>query len=71
MSETSFKEAYGVLQKHSEALRQQREPNIDELLTIVEESVAAYKTCKERIAAVDAALAKALGEVESTDGSGA
>lgn len=70
MSETSFKEAYGVLRKHSEALRQQREPNIDELLTIVEGSVAAYKTCKARIAAVDAALAKALGEVEEGGGGG-
>lgn len=68
MSEMTFKEAYGVLQKHSEALRQQREPNIDELLTIVEESVAAYKRCKDRIAAVDAALARALGDVAAEAG---
>jgi exodeoxyribonuclease VII small subunit len=69
LSETTFKEAYGVLQKHSEALRQAREPNIDELLTVVEESVEAYKICKDRIAAVEAALERALGDV-GAEGSG-
>ena len=58
---TTFKEAYGVLQKHAETLRNQREPNIDDLLSIVTESVAAYKTCKERIDAVEKALDAALG----------
>ena len=43
MSRKSFKDAYGVLQRHSEALRNQREPNIDDLLAIVTESVEAYK----------------------------
>jgi len=57
---TTFKEAYGVLQKHAETLRNQREPNIDDLLSIVTESVAAYKTCKERIDAVEKALDAAL-----------
>lgn len=59
---TTFKEAYGVLQKHAETLRNQREPNIDDLLSIVTESVAAYKTCKERIDAVEKALEVALGD---------
>lgn len=63
---TTFKEAYGVLQKHAETLRNQREPNIDDLLSIVTESVAAYKTCKERIDAVEKALEEALGG--STEG---
>jgi exodeoxyribonuclease VII small subunit len=57
----SFKEAYGVLQRHSEALRNQREPNIDDLLTIVTESVEAYKICTSRIDAVEQALEQALG----------
>ncbi|SEB99615.1 Exodeoxyribonuclease VII small subunit [Burkholderia sp. WP9] len=60
MSEKSFKQAYGVLQKHAETLRNQQEPNIDDLLTIVTESVAAYKVCKERIDAVEMALEQAL-----------
>ena len=61
MSKNSFKEAYGVLQRHSEALRNQREPNIDDLLTIVTESVEAYKVCTSRIDAVEQALEQALG----------
>lgn len=57
---TSFREAYGVLQRHAETLRAQDEPNIDDLLTIVTESVGAYKICKERIDAVEEALKAAL-----------
>lgn len=60
MTERSFKDAYGVLQQHAETLREQAEPNIDDLLTIVTESVEAYKVCKERIDAVEAALKAAL-----------
>ena len=63
----TFKEAYGVLQRHAESLRQQAEPNIDNLLSIVEESVSAYKVCKERIDAVEKALRAALTDV-GTDG---
>ena len=62
MNTRSFKEAYGVLQQHAETLREQEEPNIDDLLTIVTESVEAYKVCKERIDAVDAALKAALDD---------
>ena len=60
MEQQTFREAYGVLQKHAETLREQQEPNIDDLLKIVTESVAAYKVCKTRIDAVEEALRKAL-----------
>ena len=60
----TFKEAYGVLQKHAQTLREQTEPNIDDLLQIVEESVSAYKTCQTRIDAVEKALEKALGNAQ-------
>ena len=60
MAEQTFKQAYGVLQKHADTLRNQQEPNIDDLLTIVTESVSAYKVCKERIDAVEKALQQAL-----------
>jgi exodeoxyribonuclease VII small subunit len=60
MTQRTFKDAYGMLQKHAETLRDQNEPNIDDLLTIVTESVDAYKVCKERIDAVEAALKAAL-----------
>lgn len=62
MATNTFKEAYGVLQGHAETLREQQEPNIDDLLKIVEESVGAYKVCKERIDAVEKALEKALSD---------
>ena len=60
MATKTFKEAYGVLQQHAQTLRDQQEPNIDDLLTIVTESVGAYRVCQERIDAVDKALEKAL-----------
>lgn len=56
----NFSDAYGVLQRHAETLRDQAEPNIDDLLTIVTESVQAYQVCKERIDAVEKALKAAL-----------
>ncbi|MBC7617922.1 MAG: exodeoxyribonuclease VII small subunit [Candidatus Saccharibacteria bacterium] len=62
MADKTFKEAYGVLQRHAETLRRQQDPNIDDLLNIVTESVDAYKVCKERIDAVEKALEKALGD---------
>lgn len=57
---TTFKEAYGTLQKHAAMLREQKEPNIDDLLRVVTESVSAYRVCQERIDAVDKALQAAL-----------
>jgi exodeoxyribonuclease VII small subunit len=60
MSETTFKDAWGVLQKHAQTLRNQSEPNIDDLLGIVTESVQAYKVCQSRVEAVEKALEEAL-----------
>ena len=68
MGETTFKQAYSVLQKHAETLRAQKEPNIDELLTMVTESVEAYKVCKTRIDAVSQALEQALATVGGEGG---
>ena len=62
MATQSFREAYGVLQRHAQTLREQREPSIDDLLTIVTESVQAYKVCQQRIEAVEKALEKALSD---------
>lgn len=58
----TFKSAFAVLHRNAEALRNQREPNIDDLLDIVQGSVAAFKVCTERINAVEAALKEALGQ---------
>jgi exodeoxyribonuclease VII small subunit len=65
MASETFKQAYGVLQHHAQTLRDQREPNIDDLLTIVTESVQAYKVCQERIEAVEKALEKALSDTQA------
>jgi exodeoxyribonuclease VII small subunit len=60
----TFKEAYATLQRHAQTLRSQQEPDIDNLTTIVSESVAAYKVCKARIDAVEKALEQALGNAQ-------
>jgi exodeoxyribonuclease VII small subunit len=66
----TFREAYATLQRHAQALRSQQEPDIDNLTTIVSESVEAYKVCKQRIDAVEKALEQALGNTR-LEGSGA
>lgn len=58
----TFKQAYDVLQRHAQTLRNSTEPNIDDLLAIVNESSQAYKVCKARIDAVEKALAQAMSE---------
>ena len=63
MEARTFREAYGVLQEHAQTLREQTEPNIDDLLAIVTESVTAYRVCKARIDAVEKALQAALTDV--------
>jgi exodeoxyribonuclease VII small subunit len=68
MTKKTFRDAYDILQRHAETLRSQREPNIDDLLKIVTESVDAYKVCKSRIEAVEAALEQALGGSAPADG---
>ena len=62
--EKTFREAYATLQKHAQTLRSQQEPDIDNLTTIVSESVEAYKICKQRIDAVEKALEQALGNAQ-------
>ena len=66
----TFKEAYAVLQKHAQTLRSQQEPDIDNLTTIVSESLAAHKVCKERIDAVEKALEQSLSTAQIDEGGG-
>jgi len=73
MSDMTYREAYGTLQRHAQTLRNQTEPDIDNLIPIVTESVQAYKVCQQRIEAVEKALAETLGTAEdgeagATDG---
>ena len=55
-----FNAAYKTLQSNAEKLRRQEDLDIDSLVPIVQESAAAYAICKERIAAVRAALQEHL-----------
>ena len=60
--ELSFKEGYGVLKTNADLLETQEEPDIDNLMKIVEESMAAYKACKTRVDAVQQALNETFKE---------
>lgn len=58
----SFKEAYTILKRNAEKLDQQSEPDIDNLMRLVDESMQAYKIAKSRIDAVQAALKNTFSE---------
>ncbi len=45
-------------------MQQQDEPDIDNLMTTVEESITAYKVCQERINAVQQALDASFADDE-------
>lgn len=55
-SAQSFKQAFEILKNNAAQLEQQQEPDIDQLMDIVNESMQAYNVCKQRIEAVQQAL---------------
>lgn len=55
-SALDFKQAFALLKQNAERLEEQQEPDLDQLMLIVEESMQAYKVCKQRIKAVQDAL---------------
>lgn len=55
-SSPTFKQAFATLKQNAECLEEQQEPDIDQLMAIVEESMQAYKVCKQRIKVVQEAL---------------
>lgn len=58
----TFKEGYEILKRNAELLEDQQEPDIDNLMRLVEESMQAYKACKLRVEAVQAALNETFKE---------
>ena len=56
----SFNQNYEILKNIAEKLRNQREPNIDELIPMIEQATRAYKICQERLEAVKIALQEYL-----------
>lgn len=63
----SFKENYDRLKRIANELQSQEEPDIDTLVPKVEEALAAYKVCKERIETVKAKLEATLSEQIPSD----
>ena len=64
LNPSSFNEAYAVLKKNAETLQRSNEPDIDALVPLVEQSMAAYKICKSRIEAVRKAISEQIGAQE-------
>lgn len=59
---TTFKEAYDILKHNADSLEQSQTLDIDNLVSVVEQSIDAYKVCQERINAVEQALKHAFDE---------
>ncbi len=62
MTPKNFKAAYQILKTNAEELQNSDEPDIDNLMKTVEESIDAYKVCQSRIEAVQRALDAAFEE---------
>ncbi|MBU3086189.1 exodeoxyribonuclease VII small subunit [Acinetobacter seifertii] len=60
--ELTFKDGHDILKKNAELLESQENPDIDNLMKVVEESISAYKACKSRIEAVQQALDETFKE---------
>lgn len=62
---TDFQSAYQLLKANAQQLQSSQQPNIDELMAIVEQSISAYKVCQTRIDAVERALNQAFDSSDS------
>lgn len=58
----SFKQGYDILKRNAELLESQEEPDIDNLMRIVEESMDAFKACKSIVDSVQQALNETFKE---------
>lgn len=58
----SFKQGYDILKRNAELLESQEEPDIDNLMKIVKESMDAFKVCKSRVDSVQQALNETFKE---------
>ncbi len=65
MNENCFVPNYKVLKEIAEELRNQSEPNIDDLIPKIEKAMKAYQICKERLNHVSETLSKMLPEQNS------
>ena len=56
----TFQEAYDILKSNAETLQSQDEPDIDNLMDTVEQSITAYRVCESRLDAIKQALNSAF-----------
>lgn len=66
-SET-FKHNYNNLKSIAEKMRMQQEPDIDQLIPMVDSALGSYKICKERLDGVKKLLNDRFGDEESETG---
>ncbi len=62
--DTSFESAFRILQRNAQRL-EQGEAGIDELVELVEESMQAYRQCRERVTRIEQALDQMLKDEET------
>ncbi len=63
----NFTKSYETLKNIAETLRNQREPNVDELIPMLEEATKAYKICKSRLESVQLALKEYLPQTDGAN----
>lgn len=56
----NFQDAYQILKNNADYLEKTEQLDIDNLVNVVEESLAAYRVCQSRIDAVETALKSAF-----------
>lgn len=61
LNPNSFNQAYSILKRNADTLQRAKEPDIDALVPLVEESMAAFKICKSRIEAVRQTITAQIG----------
>lgn len=64
----NFKQAYEVLEKNAEKLKSENNMvDVDELVTIMEQSQKAYEICQQRIEAVKKTIERFAGDTNEQD----
>jgi exodeoxyribonuclease VII small subunit len=65
LDSTSFNKNYKVLKDKADWLSEQAEPDIDQLVPMVEKAMQAYQACKERLAKVQETLGQCFENDEA------
>lgn len=63
----NFQDAYQILKNNADYLEKSEQLDIDNLVNVVEESLAAYRVCQTRIDAVESALKSVFADNQISD----